>query len=61
MGRVSTLAGRTLAHFGGYWNDHDSWADHRRDGWWWGGDVGRIGAGGHLVFLDREPDSVRTE
>lgn len=51
---------RSTTHFEGYWNDHDTWADYRIDGWWWGGDVGRIDARGRLLFLDREADSVRT-
>lgn len=51
---------RSTTHFDGYWNDHDTWADYRIDGWWWGGDVGLIDARGRLLFLDREADSVRT-
>lgn len=51
---------RSTTHFEGYWNDHDTWADYRIDGWWWGGDVGRIDSRGRLLFLDREADSVRT-
>jgi acyl-coenzyme A synthetase/AMP-(fatty) acid ligase len=51
---------RSTTHFEGYWNDHDTWADSRIDGWWWGGDVGWIDRRGRLFFLDREADSVRT-
>ena len=51
---------RSSTHFDGYWNDHDTWAGFRHDGWWWGGDVGRIGRRGQLFFLDREADSVVT-
>jgi long-chain acyl-CoA synthetase len=51
---------RSTTHFEGYWNDHDTWADYRIDGWWWGGDVGRIDGHGRLIFLDREADSVDT-
>jgi 3-aminoavenalumate diazotase len=52
---------RSTTHFDGYWNDHDTWAHFRHGGWWWGGDVGLVGPRGHLFFLDREADSVRTE
>jgi long-chain acyl-CoA synthetase len=50
----------STSYFDGYWDDHTRWAQSRIDGWWWGGDVGRIDAKGRLVFLDREADSVRT-
>jgi acyl-coenzyme A synthetase/AMP-(fatty) acid ligase len=52
---------RSTTHFEGYWSDHGTWAANRHDGWWWGGDVGRLGPRGELFFLDREADSVRTE
>lgn len=51
---------RSTSHFDGYWDDHTRWAESRIDGWWWGGDVGRLDGKGRLVFLDREADSVRT-
>jgi long-chain acyl-CoA synthetase len=51
---------RSSTHFEGYWNNHDAWAAQRIDGWWWGGDVGRIDERGRLLFLDREADSVAT-
>jgi acyl-coenzyme A synthetase/AMP-(fatty) acid ligase len=59
-GREGRIVVRSTTHFEGYWNDHGTWAEYRHDGWWWGGDVGRIGSRGHLFFLDREADSVRT-
>jgi acyl-coenzyme A synthetase/AMP-(fatty) acid ligase len=59
-GAVGRILVRASTHFHGYWNGHDTWARHRIDGWWWGGDVGRIDERGELLFLDREDDVVHT-
>jgi acyl-coenzyme A synthetase/AMP-(fatty) acid ligase len=58
-GEAGRILVRSSTHFAGYWNNHDTWADGRIDGWWWAGDVGRVDARGRLVFLDREVDLVR--
>jgi len=59
-GEVGRILVKSTTHFAGYWNDHDAWSQNRIDGWWWGGDVGRLDAKGRLHFLDREVDVVRT-
>ncbi|MFG3255703.1 class I adenylate-forming enzyme family protein [Streptomyces sp. NPDC048172] len=59
-GRTGRILVRSSSSFDGYWDNHTRWAESRIDGWWWGGDVGRIDARGRLVFLDREADSVHT-
>jgi long-chain acyl-CoA synthetase len=59
-GQVGRIVVRSTTHFEGYWDDHRTWADYWHDGWWWAGDVGRVDGRGHLFFLDREADSVRT-
>lgn len=59
-GEVGRILVKSSTHFAGYWNRHDAWAENRIDGFWWGGDVGRLDERGRLVFLDREADSVRT-
>ncbi|MBV9945282.1 MAG: long-chain fatty acid--CoA ligase [Myxococcales bacterium] len=58
-GTVGRILVRSSTYFGGYWNQHDRWAESRYDGWWWAGDVGKIDARGRLCFFDREEDTVR--
>src|SRR5262245_42320228 len=59
-GEAGRILVKSSTHFAGYWNNHDAWSESRIDGWWWGGDVGRVDAKGRLLFLDREVDVVRT-
>ncbi|EIV91999.1 class I adenylate-forming enzyme family protein [Frankia sp. QA3] len=57
VGRLE-VRGRTV--FEAYWNNHSLTYKAHRDGWFFTGDVARIGADGHVVQLDREVDVIAT-
>ncbi|RIV40557.1 class I adenylate-forming enzyme family protein [Micromonospora radicis] len=44
----------------GYWNDPETTARTRRDGWFLTGDVGRLDADGYLWFVDRRADLIKS-
>ncbi|CAO5245632.1 class I adenylate-forming enzyme family protein [Frankia sp. AgKG'84/4] len=57
VGRLE-VRGRTV--FEAYWNNHSLTYTAHRDGWFFTGDVARIGTDGHVIQLDREVDVIRT-
>ncbi|WP_346838616.1 class I adenylate-forming enzyme family protein [Microbulbifer sp. SAOS-129_SWC] len=59
-GEVGRLMIRGISMFGGYWNAHDVFYSSTRDGWWFTGDLVRLGDDGEVVHLDREVDVMHT-
>ncbi|MFV8780963.1 class I adenylate-forming enzyme family protein [Microbulbifer sp. SA54] len=60
QGEVGRLMIRGKSMFGGYWNAHDVFYSATRDGWWFTGDMVRLGDDGEVVHLDREVDVMHT-
>ena len=59
-GEVGRLMIKGKSMFGGYWNAHDVFYAATHDGWWFTGDMVRLGDDGELVHLDREVDVIHT-
>ncbi|MCW8126115.1 class I adenylate-forming enzyme family protein [Microbulbifer halophilus] len=60
-GEVGRLMIKGKSMFDGYWNAHDVFYAATCDGWWFTGDMVRLGEDGEVVHLDREVDVIHTD
>ena len=59
QGEMGEIALRSIANFGGYWNNPDATnAAIRADGYFLTGDLGYIDADGYLFIVDRKKDII---
>lgn len=60
QGEPGELIWRGPKNAAGYWREPELTAEVFRHGWVFSGDIGRVDADGHMYFLDRKKDMIKS-